>query len=496
MIDGLLFALQPDVLVYALLGVVLGVVLGMIPGVSATVGVALLVPVTFLMDPATGIIMLSGIYTGAIFGGSISAILLRVPGTPASVVVMWDGYPLQQMGRGSYALGAATIASAFGGLVGGIVLFAFSPVIANIALLFGPPEFVALVVLSLVVVTMMVDEPLLPAVAGVFVGLALSTVGLDPVHGLPRYTFDQYELASGLDIIAVMIGMFALTEAVRLAGGRVHRPAAGADRTVEQKRARPSLRELRANWWNLLRSSMVGVGFGILPGVGPESSPFVSYSLAKRASRNPEQFGKGSVEGVMAAESSNNANVGGSLVPLVTLGIPGSATAAVFVGALALHGLRPGPLLFERNPEIVYALFTGFLFTGIFILAVGLGLARYITVVLRLPPAILATGITFFSVVGAYAVENNIFNVWVMLGAALLAALLLWARLGLVPVILGLILGPVLETNAVRALSLSQGSPTIFLTRPMSLLFVLLTVAMVLLGMRIRRQRRQAAQLR
>ena len=479
-VEGIVLALQPVNILAAVIGVLLGVIFGAIPGLTATLGVALLVPVTFVLEPATGMIMLTGVYAGAIYAGAITAILLRIPGTPASIPTTWDGYALTQQGKPRLALGSAALASGIGGLVSGVVLMTLSPVLAGLALNFGAVEYVALVIFGLVVVVFLLDGSLLRSCSGVFVGVALGLVGLDPAQGLSRYTFGQFELSGGLGIVQVLVGVFCITEAVRLArtSRSTYRP--GGSVSMTPGRRGPSLKELRSNGWNLTRSSAIGVTLGVLPAIGPETTPFISYAAARRFSKRKDLYGKGSLEGLMAAESSNNAAVGGSLVPTLALGIPGSAVAAVFIGALTLQGLRPGPLLFVEQPVLVYALFMGFMIVNLFMLIGGILFVRQFAVVLRLPHASLATAVAFFSVIGAFAIGSNIFNVWVMFGAGGLTVLLLAARIPLAPVVLGLILGPLLETNLVRALAASQGDWTVFLRHPISLGMLLVGLAVAL----------------
>lgn len=495
LLEGLLLALQPVNIFAAVVGVLLGVLFGAIPGLTATLGVALLVPVTFVLEPATGMIMLTGVYAGAIYAGAITAILLRIPGTPASIPTTWDGYALTQQGKPRLALGTAALASGIGGLASGVVLLTLSPVLAGLALNFGAVEYVALVVFGLVVVVFLLEGSLLHSCAGVFVGVALGLVGLDPALGFARYSFGQFELTAGLGVVPVLIGVFCITEAVRLArtSRTSYRP--GGSVSMTPGRRTPPFKELRRNGWNLTRSSAIGIGLGVLPAVGPETTPFVSYAAARRSSKRKDLFGKGSLEGLMAAESSNNATVGGSLVPTLALGIPGSAVAAVFLGALTLQGLRPGPLLFTEQPVLVNALFMGFMVVNLFMLIGGILFVRQFAVVLLLPHAALATAVAFFSVIGAFAIGSNIFNVWVMFGAGVLTAVLLAARIPLAPVVLGLILGPLLETSLVQALAASQGDWTVFLRRPISLGILLVALAVVLFAC-ISRMRRQAADTR
>jgi putative tricarboxylic transport membrane protein len=478
-LEGLQLALSPAGVIAAVFGLILGLIFGAIPGLTATLGVALLVPVTFVLDPVPGMIMLSGVYAGAIYAGSITGILLRIPGTPASIPTMWDGHALTLQGKPRLALGTAALASGIGGLVSGVVLMTLSPVLAGVALRFGSAEYVAIVVFGLVVVACLLGGSVLHSTVGVLVGLAMGLVGLDPMEGFSRFSIGQYQLAGGLDVVPVLVGMFALTEAVRMASSSLRRYQPGDTSALQPGKRLPDFGVLRRNVWNLTRSSSLGVMLGLLPAVGPETTPFISYAAARRKAKNRKMFGKGALEGIISAEASNNANVGGSLIPLLTLGIPGSAVAAVFLGALTLKGLQPGPLLFVDQPVIMYGLFAGFLLVNLIMLFAGVLFVRQFAVVLRLPNALLASAVAFFSIVGAFSIGSNIFNVWVMFGAVLLTAALLTAKIPLAPVVLGLILGPLLEQNLTRALRISQGDWTVFLTRPISLAFFVLSVAVI-----------------
>lgn len=475
MLDGLLLAFQPTSLLAVVVGLLLGLLFGAIPGLTATLGVALLVPVTFVMEPAPGMIMLLGIYAGSIYAGSITAILLRIPGTPASIPTMWDGYELTKQGRPRLALGTAALASGIGGLISGLALMFLAPLLADVALRFGPAEYVSIVLFGLVVITVLLGGSMLRAAAGVFIGLGLALVGLDPLQGFARIDLGFFQLSGGLEVVPVLLGIFCLTEALRMATSSLRRYRAGEASGLDKGRRLPSIEELLQNKWNFARSSVIGTGLGIMPAIGPETTPFVSYAAAKRASKEPEKFGRGSTEAIIAAETSNNANVGGSLIPLLTLGIPGSAVAAVFLGALTLQGLRPGPLLFVEQPTLMWALFIGFLLINALMLVAGIFFVRQFAVVLKLPTALLATLVALFSILGAFAIGSNVFNIWVMFGAAALALILQVARIPVAPVVLALILGPLFETNLIQALTISRGDWTTFLTSPISLAFLVIT---------------------
>ncbi|MPZ59759.1 MAG: C4-dicarboxylate ABC transporter permease [Propionibacteriales bacterium] len=474
MLEGLQLAFEPASLIALVTGLALGLVFGAIPGLTATLGVALLVPITFIMEPAPGMIMLLGVYAGSIYAGSITAILLRIPGTPASIPTMWDGYALTEQGKPRLALGTAAVASGIGGLFSGLVLIFLSPLLADVALKFGPAEYVAIVLFGLLVVTAVLGGSMVRSAAGVFIGLSLALVGLDPLEGFARLDGGFYELGGGLEVVPVLLGIFCLTEAIRMAAkAKDDSPATGTAQLDEGRRT-PTAKELLKNKWNFARSSLIGTGLGIIPAVGPETTPFVSYAAAKRASKEREKYGRGSIEALISAETSNNANVGGSLIPLLTLGIPGSAVAAVFLGALTLQGLRPGPLLFAEQPALIGALFTGFLLINALMLVGGVLFVRQFAIVLRLPVAVLATLVALFSILGAFAVGNNVFNIWVMFAAGALAFVLQVARIPIAPVVLALILGPLLETNLTKALTISRGDWAVFVTSPLALVFLIL----------------------
>lgn len=493
MIEGLLNALTPMSLAFAAAGVLMGIIIGSIPGLTATFGIALLIPVTFLMSAEHGMIMLAGIYAGAIYGGCISAILLNIPGTPASIVSAWEGHALARKGKAPMALGISALGAGIGGILSAIALMFMTPTLAQLALSFGAPEYVMLVVLSLIIVVVMLETPLFANITGVFIGLILASVGLDPVDGSARLTFGFYQLYSGFNVVAVLVGFFCLPQAVLLAAEAVSGNQHIAVGRVAATKPVMVLRRIIQDRWLILRSSFIGTGLGILPAVGPESTPLVAHSVERRLSKKPEEFGKGSESGLLCSDSSIAANVGGSLIPLLALGIPGSGAAAVFIGALTLHGLRPGPLLFTEQPGIMYTFFAGFVVVNVLIAIMGLFGARYLALLLRLPKGAIATFVTLFSIFGAYAVNNSIFDVWVMFSAAGLAVTLGVVGIPILPVVLAFILGSVLESNL--AITRARAADwTYFLDRPIAL--GLCAVAIMLIGVTIwRRSRRRGRTL-
>ncbi len=478
MLDGIVAALSPLALFFSLFGVVLGIIIGAIPGLTATFGIAILIPVTFLMEPVHGMIMLAGIYAGSIYGGSISAILLNIPGTPASIVTAWEGYPLAKQGKAPHALGLSAFSSGAGGLFSALAMLFLTPILAQLALRFGAPENVALVLFSLVIVVVMLDTPVLANVTGVFLGLILAAIGIDPVQGTPRFTFDFYQLYSGLNVVAVLVGFFCLPQAIVLAAQSISGEEGARIGHVGASKPVAILRSMVRNKWNVLRSSLIGTALGILPAVGPESTPLVAHTVERRMSKQPENFGKGSEEGLIAAETSVSANVGGSLIPLLSLGIPGSGAAAVFIGALTLHGLQPGPLLFTSRPDIMYTFFAGFIVVNIMMMVIGLYGARYLAGLLRVSTALIATFVAFFSIFGAFAVNGSLFDVWVMFGAAAIAMTLATVGIPILPVVLAFILGGVMERNLGIAVARADGLGY-FLGRPIAVGLMLVTLAII-----------------
>lgn len=475
MLEGLLHALSPSTLLFEIVGVLIGIIFGAIPGLTATLAIALFVPVTFLMQPDQGMIMLGGIYAGAIFGGSISAILLNIPGTPASIVSGWEGYAMAREGKAQLALGLAAMSSGVGGLISAAAVILLTPALSRIALTFGPPEYAALLLFSFAIVIVMMDTPVIRNLLSCTIGLILATVGLAPLTGEARFTFGIVDLLSGFNLVAALIGFFCMTQAIFI-----------AKESLEETKAATVAIGLRSDYvavaqtvvsriGTYLRASFIGVFLGILPAIGPVTTPFITHALEKRFSRERERFGKGSVTGLIASESSISANVGGSLIPLISLGIPGSGAAAVFIGALTLHGLQPGPLLIANQPVLIYTFFWGFVAVNLFMLLFGLFGARYFAVVLRIPKSVIATFVAFFSILGSYAINNSMFDVWVMFEATLLALVFRGLRIPILPLVLAIILGPMLERH-IEVMLTTYHSLLAVVERPFADLFFALTL--------------------
>lgn len=452
-------------------GVLVGILCGVLPGLNASTTVALMVPFTFGMDPVVAIVLLISVYQAAEYGGSITAIAIGMPGTASAAATMIDGYELTKQGKPGVALTVSVVASSVGGIAGAVVLFAFSEPLANFALSFGAPEYFSLAVFGLAIISSLSGGNLLKGLAVMFLGLFLQTIGLDGFTGEERYTFGVDKFMDGLGFIPALIGLFAMStvfEDVEKGMDKIQ--------SVALSFAMPKLRELTGLWKVYLHSSVLGSLIGVLPGAGATITSFICYNEAKRFSRDKESFGKGSLEGVAAPECGNNAVVGGALIPLLTLGIPGSATTSILIGALMLHNIQPGPLLFQTNGEIVYGIFAGLVVSSLFQLLFGIvGVPLWIKVI-SAPRAILLSVIAVLSVVGSYSYNNNIVDVWVMFAFGLLGYILRKFDFPVTPLILALVLGGILEENFRRALIISGGDPLIFISHPISAGLLLLAV--------------------
>jgi putative tricarboxylic transport membrane protein len=461
-------------------GVVIGVLVGAIPGMTGTMAVALALPFTFYMSPITAILLLVGIYKGSFYGGSIPAILIKTPGTPAAACTALDGYPLARQGQAGKALNIALYASCIADLVSSMALIFLAGVIAGFALQFGPPEFFALICFSLTITAGVSGDSLLRGLIAAALGLFLATIGLDLVYGTTRLTFGEPELLSGLNFIPVLIGLFALPEIIDAFARRDGGSSGG--KTSRLGEARLSWPEFRRCIPNIARGSVIGVVLGAIPGIGGAPASFLSYSEARRTSKHPEQFGKGSLEGVAAAESGNNGVCGATLIPLLALGIPGDVITAIILGAFMIHGLSPGPLLFQQNIPTVYAVFMGILVSSAVLFAAGRLAISAFSRIADVPRAILFPAVLVLCVYGAYAVNNNLFDVLLMLIMGVAGYIMLRLSVPAAPFLIAFILGPMFEDNLRRSLLLSHGALDIFFRSWISTLFLglaLLSVALV-----------------
>ena len=433
-------------LIAIVVGVFGGVMIGAIPGLTATMAVALALPFTFGLDPVTSILLLLGIYKGGIYGGSITAILIRAPGTPAAACTVLDGYPLARQGKAGKALTMSLYASCMADMISNLALIFFASMIAGLALAFGPPEYFWLICFSLTVVISISGNSLAKGLISALLGLLVSTIGLDLVYGTQRFTFENFNLMGGISYIPLLIGLFALPEVIdyymKQTQAFTVRKADKSTVTKEEfKRSLPSI----------LRGSVIGVIIGTIPGAGATAAAFLSYGEARRTSKTPERFGQGAIEGVAAAEAGNNGVAGATFIPLLSLGIPGDVVTAVILGAFMLHGLTPGPLMFEQNLGLIYAIFIGILLSSATLFGAGKLAIRYFAKIADVPRHILLPVVLLFCVFGSYAVQNTMFDVGVMLAFGVLGYLMMRIDMAAAPFLMGFILGPLLEDNLRRS---------------------------------------------
>ncbi|MDA8798022.1 tripartite tricarboxylate transporter permease [Alphaproteobacteria bacterium] len=468
-----IFATWQNVLLLAL-GVFIGTFVGAVPGMTTPMAVALTLPFTFTLSPVSGILLLLGVYKGGIYGGSITAILINAPGTPAASCTVLDGYPLARRGEARRALDIALYASCIADFMSNLALILCAGFLASLALAFGSPEVFTLILFSLTIIASVSGDQLLKGLGSAAFGLILAIVGLDLVYGTNRFIFGEVELMSGLNFIPVLIGLFALPEIIAFYGrvevAREHNPLAGRGAGLD---------DLRKTLKTIIRGSAIGVILGAIPGIGGAPAAFLSYSEAKRTSKNGDDFGNGEIEGVAAAESGNNGTAGATLIPLLALGIPGDITTAIILGAFMIHGLRPGPLLFQDNLSLIYALFIGIMLSSFYLFAIGKFSIRLISRIADIPHRILFPIVLTLCVFGAYAVNNTVFDIGVMFVMGLFGFMMLKLKIPAAPFLIAFILGPMLEDNFRQSLLMSRGSWTIFFSSPICWFFWSLIVVFV-----------------
>ncbi|HEY7742992.1 MAG TPA: tripartite tricarboxylate transporter permease [Burkholderiales bacterium] len=474
LLQGFAVALSPLNLLWCFIGVFLGTVIGILPGLGPAATIAMLLPLTFKMDPTGAVIMLAGIYYGSKYGGSTTSILLNVPGESASVVTCLDGYQMAKHGRGGPALGIAAIASFIAGTFGVIGLMLVAPPLAKLALSFSSPEYFGLMALGLAMVVLLAGESMLKALLAMLVGLWLAGMGTDLFTATSRFTFGSAELLDGIDFVVVAIGVFALGEVLGNLEARQ-----GAQILPVPK----GLRNLMPTWQDLkdcrfafLNGSVVGFLIGVLPGAGSTIASFISYGIEKAVSRRPEKFGTGVPEGVAAPEGANNSETGGAMVPLLTLGIPGSGTTAILLAAFILWGLRPGPLMIQDNPTLFWGLVASMYIGNVMLLVLNLPLVPLFAQILRLPPYTLFPAIFGIAIVGVFSVSGSLFDVWMLAGFGLLGYAMRRLEYPAAPLILGFVLGDAMERALRQSLMMSQGDLTILVTRPISAVMLALAV--------------------
>jgi putative tricarboxylic transport membrane protein len=477
--QGFSVAFQPLNLLWCFVGVLLGTIVGIMPGLGPPATIAMLLPLTFLMNPASAVIMLAGIYYGAKYGGSTTAILLNVPGESASVVTCLDGYQMARKGRAGAALGMAAIASFVAGTVGVVGLMLVAPPLAKLALGFSSPEYFGLMSLGLAMVVLLAGRSLVKALLAMLLGLWVSSIGTDLFSTAERFTFGQLELLSGIDFIVVAIGVFAIGEV--LANMETTETARPVEVPRGLRNLMPTFQDLKDSRFAFANGSVLGFLIGVLPGAGSTIASFISYGVEKAVSRRREAFGTGVVEGVAAPEAANNSETGGALVPLLTLGIPGSGTTAILLGALVLWGFKPGPLFIPENPALFWGLVASMYVGNLMLLALNLPLVPVFAQVLRTPAYVLYPVILGISMVGVFSVSGSFFDLWLLAAFGLLGYLMRKLDYPAAPLILGMVLGGAMERALRQSLMMSDGSLSILVSRPVSAVMLSLAVLILLI---------------
>lgn len=468
---------QPMNLLLTVFGTVVGVVIGCLPGLSGSMGIILLLPLTYTLEKSAALVMLCGIFCGSMFGGSVSAILLRTPGTPSATATLLDGYPLAQQGKAGKAIGIAAVSSCIGGIISTICLIFIAPQLAKVALKFHSADYFALALFGISIMASAAGKNILKGLISGAIGLLISMVGTDPLVGAARFNFGSTKMLIGFPQLAVLIGVFAISE--------VFTQVQGGKNVVEIKEQAvtnvfPSFKEIKGFLLAAIVGSLIGVFIGIVPGTGGAIAVFMAYNVAQKISRHPERFGHGSYEGVAAPEAANNGTTGGALIPMLCLGIPGDTVTSVMLGALTLIGVTPGPQLFTQNASIVYAIFAGMIVIQFLMLGFGVLFARVAPKVLRIPVKYLMPIIMALCIVGAFCLSNQVYHVAVAIAFGFIGYFMKKFGFPGAPLVLGVILGPIAEKNLDRALQLSRNDWSVFFRRPIALTFILLSVGMIL----------------
>jgi len=474
---GLQTAMQPEILLYCFIGVFLGTLIGVLPGIGALAAISLLLPITFHLEPTAAIVMLAGVYYGAQYGGSTASILLNLPGTPSSAVACLDGYPMAKQGRAGVALFMTTVASFIGSMLGIMALVAFAPGIAEIGLLFGAAEYFSIMLLGLIAAATLAAGSPIKGLAMVLFGLLLGTVGTDVNSGVPRFDFGIPELMDAISLVALAMALFGIAELISSVNLK-------RDGEVKEKitlrSMLPTREDVRQSVRPMLRGSGIGGFMGALPGAGPSIASFMSYAIEKKVAKDPSRFGKGAIEGVTAPESANNAAAQTAFVPTLSLGIPGDAVMALMLGALIIHGIQPGPMLMTAQPELFWGLIVSFAIGNVMLVILNLPLVNIWVSILRIPYHVLYPAILVFICLGVYSVNNNTFDVYMTAALGVLGYILLKLRFEPAPLLLGFVLGPMIEENLRRAMLLSRGDPSTFIERPISAVVLGLCAALLL----------------
>ncbi len=471
-ITGFAGVFDPVNLLLCVGGLFAGVIFGALPGFSATMGVAVFVPFSYALEPQGALLLLSGVYCGGVYGGSIPAILIGIPGTPASVPTSFEGRAMTARGDAGRALALCTFASSVGGFASALALLFIAPLLAIVALKVGPPEQVMIAIFGLSVVCMLSFGNMAKGLLVGFISLVLATIGQDPQVGFPRFTFGSINLIGGVSLVPILIGLFSLPEVIKM----LETSGEAFVESAHPGKIALNFADIKGSVVNFIRSTLIGIGIGIIPAAGPDIASFLSYNEARKASKHKELFGKGATDGIIASEAANNGVTGGSLIPLLTLGIPGSAPAAIFLGAMYIHGLRPGSSLFKNNPEIVYTLLVGFAVINILMYFVGIFFCRISSAVLRIPKSVLSTTVVVLATVGSFAINKNMFDVFQMYIAGMAGYIMLRNDYPLSPVALALLLGGILESTISQTAAMYPDNIFLMFTRPLTVVFAVIVV--------------------
>ncbi|PTX61293.1 putative tricarboxylic transport membrane protein [Melghirimyces profundicolus] len=476
LLTGFQIAFSFHGILFVLIGVVVGTLIGMIPGLGPITAIAVMIPVIYGMDPTLALLMMAGVYYGAAYGGAASSILLNAPGVSEAVATTFDGYPMAQQGKAGKALAIAAISSFVGGTVGVILLTFFAPTLAKVAVSFGPPEYFMLMLMGLTAISSLSEGSTIRALISATVGFMFATIGIDAQTGTPRFTFDSPHLTEGIDFLVVALGLFALAEVCSLILNR-------KERLTDQKNIGSlhlTKKELHEMKGPMGRQSILGFLIGVLPGAGGTIASFLGYLTEKRIAKNSDEFGKGSVKGVAAPETANNGSSTGAFVPLLSLGIPGSGTTAVMLGALIVLGIQPGPMLYQQHPDVFWGVIASMYIGNIFLLILNLPLIPYISKILKIPRPLLISLVIVFCIIGVYGISFNTFDLYLLLGFGVLGYLMRLVSFPAAPFILAFILGGMMEQSLRQSLTISNGSLMIFATRPVALTILILSILSLL----------------
>lgn len=475
---------DPICILLIIIGVAVGIIFGAVPGLTATTAIAMFLPVTFSLSPTVGISMLVALYIGGISGGLISAILLNIPGTPSSIATCFDGRPLALKGQAGKAIGVGIVSSAIGTILSIAVLIFIAPQLAKLTIKFGPWEYFSVTVFSLTLIASLAGKSIVKGLMAGVLGMMFATIGLAPVDSVQRFTFGSIELSSGFDILTVLVGLYAISEIIKTASSM----GDGSDMEIQtdfkMKGFGFTFKEFKSQITNIIRSALIGIGIGILPGIGGGTSNILAYSVAKDQSKYPEKFGTGIIDGVVASETANNATVGGAMIPLLTLGIPGDGVTAMLLGGFILHGIQPGPLIFQNNANVVYGVFAAMIIATLVMLVLEFVGIRAFVRILEVPKNILLPMIIILCSVGAFALNNRAFDIWAVILFGVVGYFMDKFKYPLPPFILGFVLHETFEINLRRGLQYSQGNILDIFAQPIATIFIIGTLLSLVLTIR------------